>query len=59
VQAVETVATLMGGVLGWSQDDIQREIDAYTRRVEAERQSQQEPNDASADAARLAAPDLG
>jgi glycerol-3-phosphate dehydrogenase len=59
VQAVETVARLMGGVLGWSQSDIDREIDAYKSRVEAERKSQQASDDVTAEEARLAAVDLG
>ncbi|WP_212830837.1 glycerol-3-phosphate dehydrogenase/oxidase [Catellatospora sp. TT07R-123] len=59
VQASETVARLMGGVLGWSPDEIAEEIEVYGRRVQAERQSQQEPDDESADKVRLAAPDLG
>ncbi len=59
VQAAPLVARLMGGVLGWSDAEVEREIEVYTARVEAERQSQQEPDDESAEKVRLAAPDLG
>jgi glycerol-3-phosphate dehydrogenase len=59
VQAVQTVARLMGGVLGWSQQEIDREVDAYQQRVQAERQSQTAATDTAADSARLAATDLG
>lgn len=54
----EEVADLMGGVLGW--DDHQRasEVDHYIKRVEAERESQTMPDDATADAARMGAADV-
>ena len=51
-------AELMAGVLGWSADDIDREVTRYTTRVEAERASQEMTDDASADAARLQAPEV-
>ncbi|WP_059012956.1 glycerol-3-phosphate dehydrogenase/oxidase [Streptomyces specialis] len=50
-------ATLMAGVLGWTDAQIEREIEHYLKRVEAERQSQVQPDDRTADAARLGAPD--
>ncbi|HEY8700639.1 MAG TPA: glycerol-3-phosphate dehydrogenase/oxidase [Arthrobacter sp.] len=58
VSAVPVVAKLMGEVLGWS--DVQRdsEIKYYIARVEAERLSQQQPDDVSADAARLGVEDI-
>jgi glycerol-3-phosphate dehydrogenase len=59
VKAARTVAELMGGVLGWSDQDIDREVDAYEQRVQAERNSQAASDDEAADAARLAAVDLG
>ena len=59
LQAVETVARLMSGVLGWSEQETTREIDAYEQRVKAERKSQQATDDVAAEAARLAAIDLG
>ena len=59
VQSVRTVAELMGRVLGWSREDIDREVDAYEQRVLADRKSQQAGDDFTADTARLAAIDLG
>jgi glycerol-3-phosphate dehydrogenase len=48
----------MGAVLGWSEKDAKREVEHYRARVEAERRSQQEPEDQGADAVRTSAPDL-
>lgn len=56
--SVEHVASLMAGELGWSDDDRQREISHYLARVAAERDSQRQPDDATADAARLGAEDV-
>ena len=53
--AAEPAARLMAGVLGWDEEQVQREVQLYQDRVAAERNSQQQPDDASADAARLAA----
>ncbi|MCH1868689.1 glycerol-3-phosphate dehydrogenase/oxidase [Nocardioides sp. CFH 31398] len=58
VGAVEEVADLMGGVLDWSDEQKAVEIEHYRARVDAERQSQQMPDDETADAARLGAPDM-
>ncbi len=55
--AVE-VAELMGEVLGWSEEQRDREVDHYLKRVEAERESQTMPDDETADAARMGAPDV-
>jgi glycerol-3-phosphate dehydrogenase len=52
------VAGLMAGVLGWDDGTIEREVDHYLLRVEAERASQRQPDDQTADAARLGAPDI-
>jgi glycerol-3-phosphate dehydrogenase len=52
------VAELMGRVLGWDEATRRREIEHYLARVEAERQSQKMPDDLTADAARLGAPDV-
>jgi glycerol-3-phosphate dehydrogenase len=51
-------AALMGSVLGWDSAQQTREIDHYLARVEAERESQRMPDDLTADAARLGAPDV-
>jgi glycerol-3-phosphate dehydrogenase len=48
----------MGDVLGWDAARRTKEIDHYLARVEAERQSQTMPDDPTADAARLGAPDV-
>ncbi|KEF02496.1 glycerol-3-phosphate dehydrogenase [Streptomyces rimosus] len=51
-------AELMAPVLGWDADQIDREVQHYEKRVEAERESQRQPDDLTADAARLGAPDI-
>ncbi|QXE35152.1 glycerol-3-phosphate dehydrogenase/oxidase [Streptomyces sp. GMY02] len=51
-------AELMAPVLGWDKDKIEREVEYYEKRVEAERESQRQPDDQTADAARLGAPDI-
>jgi glycerol-3-phosphate dehydrogenase len=51
-------AALMGPELGWDQAQIEKEIEHYRVRVEAERESQEQPDDLTADAARLGAPDI-
>lgn len=48
----------MAPVLGWDSDQIDREVQYYEKRVEAERESQRQPDDLTADAARLGAPDI-
>jgi glycerol-3-phosphate dehydrogenase len=51
-------AELMAPVLDWDQEQIDREVAHYEKRVEAERESQLQPDDQTADAARLGAPDI-
>ncbi|TXS37583.1 glycerol-3-phosphate dehydrogenase, partial [Streptomyces sp. or43] len=51
-------AELMARVLGWDKGRIEREVAHYEKRVEAERESQRQPDDLTADAARLGAPDI-
>ena len=58
VAAAPEVADLVAPVLGWSPRDVAREVDHYCARVAAERESQTQPDDQSADAARLGAPDV-
>ena len=58
VDAAPIVAELMGEVLGWSAAQRAREIEHYEKRVSAERDAQRQPNDETADAARLGAPDI-
>ncbi|PXY37278.1 glycerol-3-phosphate dehydrogenase/oxidase [Prauserella flavalba] len=57
VDCAEQVAELMGEVLGWSAETTAHEVSVYRARVEAERDSQTQPNDESADARRSAAPE--
>lgn len=54
----QVVADLMAPLLGWSSEQIEREVSHYVARVDAERASQQQPDDATADAARLGAEDI-
>lgn len=56
--ASDEVAELMAGVLGWDSGTVERELAHYRARVEAELESQRMPDDRTADAARLGAPDV-
>ncbi|MGI8632155.1 MAG: glycerol-3-phosphate dehydrogenase/oxidase [Solirubrobacterales bacterium] len=56
--AAEVVGELMAEVLGWSAERTEREVTHYQARVGAERFSQRQHDDATADAARLGAPDV-
>jgi glycerol-3-phosphate dehydrogenase len=58
VASAPHVARLMATVLGWQPDFLAREVAHYEARVEAERESQRMPDDRTADAARLGAPDV-
>jgi glycerol-3-phosphate dehydrogenase len=58
VEAAGHVAELVAPVLGWDEATMTREIDHYRARVAAERESQQQADDLTADAARLGAPDV-
>jgi glycerol-3-phosphate dehydrogenase len=58
VECAEQVADIMAFVLGWSPDVRDAEVTAYRARIEAERASQALPDDASADQARTAVPDV-
>jgi glycerol-3-phosphate dehydrogenase len=58
VSAAPAVAELIAPVLGWSAAMIAREVEHYRARVDAERQSQRQLDDRTADAARLGAPDV-
>ncbi|HWD06548.1 MAG TPA: glycerol-3-phosphate dehydrogenase/oxidase [Amycolatopsis sp.] len=57
VDCAEQVARLAGEVLGWSAETIRHEVEVYTARVHAERESQSQPTDESAEALRIAAPE--
>jgi len=58
VSAAPAVAELIRGTLGWDDDQAKREVDHYLARVRAERDSQTKPDDDTAEAARLGAPEI-
>jgi glycerol-3-phosphate dehydrogenase len=58
VESAPQVAELMADVLGWDAERADREVRHYEARVAAERESQRMPDDRTADAARLGAPDV-
>ena len=57
-RSAREMAELMAPVLGWDEEQVEREVEHYEKRVEAERESQRQPDDLTADAARLGAPDI-
>jgi glycerol-3-phosphate dehydrogenase len=58
IGAAGEVARLVAPVLEWSQEQVDREVEHYRMRVEAERESQRMPDDETADAARMGAPEI-
>jgi glycerol-3-phosphate dehydrogenase len=58
VGAAEAAARLVAPILGWDEATIEREISFYLKRVQSERDSQDQPDDESADKVRLEAPDI-
>ncbi len=58
LEAARAAADLVAPVLGWDDDRRADEIAAYEARVAAERESQSEADDLTANAERLAAPDI-
>ena len=52
------VAEIVAPVLGWDGATIEREVEHYRKRVAAERDSQHQLDDQTADAARLGAPEV-
>jgi len=48
VSAAIPVASLMAPILGWSEEQQRKEVEHYLARVEAERASQQQPDDETA-----------
>jgi glycerol-3-phosphate dehydrogenase len=58
VAAAEEVAALVAPVLGWSDEQADNEVAHYRARVAAEIDSQEQPDDRTADAARLGASDV-
>ncbi|MFI7068212.1 glycerol-3-phosphate dehydrogenase/oxidase [Kribbella sp. NPDC050124] len=58
VGGAEAAARLVAPILGWDEATIEREVSVYLRRVQSERDSQDQPDDESADKVRLEAPDI-
>lgn len=58
VSAAPVAAALMADVLGWDEERTEHEVATYLKRVAAERASQEQPDDESADRIRLEAPDI-
>jgi len=56
--AARPTAAYMAEILGWDDATRAREIEHYEARVRAERESQAQPDDQTADAARVGAPDV-
>jgi glycerol-3-phosphate dehydrogenase len=56
--AAREAADLMAPVLGWTEEQKAKEVEHYQGRVAAERESQTMPDDATADSARMGAPDV-
>jgi glycerol-3-phosphate dehydrogenase len=54
----EEAAELLAGPLGWDDEQVKRELEYFTKRVEAERASQEVDNDQEAGAIRLGAPEI-
>ena len=57
VAAAEPAARIMGEVLGWDAGRITEEVELYRGRVDAERRSQEQPDDEAADRIRRSVPD--
>ncbi|MFB0833875.1 glycerol-3-phosphate dehydrogenase/oxidase [Arthrobacter halodurans] len=58
VAAAPEVARLMAPLLGWSDAQAEREVRHYLARVEAERASQEQPDDVTADRTRMNVEDI-
>ncbi|HVR77511.1 MAG TPA: glycerol-3-phosphate dehydrogenase/oxidase [Acidimicrobiia bacterium] len=58
LRAASEAAAVVAPILGWDQAVARREIEHYRARVEAELDSQRQPDDRTADAARMGAPDV-
>lgn len=58
VDSARAAAEIVAPVLGWGEEQTEREIAAYAARVAAEVESQKELEDSEANAERLAAPDV-
>jgi glycerol-3-phosphate dehydrogenase len=58
LRAAESICELVANTLEWNSEARERELSHYRSRVAAERESQEQRDDRTADAARLGAPDV-
>ncbi|WP_017558097.1 glycerol-3-phosphate dehydrogenase/oxidase [Nocardiopsis baichengensis] len=58
IAAAPEAAALMAGPLGWSSEQVEREVEYYRKRIEAERAAQEQDTDQEADAAQHGAPEV-
>ncbi len=58
IAAAEEAARLMAGPLGWDDAQVQREVEYYRKRMEAERAAQEQDTDQEADAVQHGAPEI-
>lgn len=58
LSAADAIVRIVAPHLGWSEEIIDRELEHYRARVAAEFDSQRQPDDRTADAARMGAPDV-
>ncbi|GAB2733862.1 glycerol-3-phosphate dehydrogenase [Salinifilum aidingensis] len=58
LSAAPRVARIMAPLLGWTDEQLEREVRHYTERVQAERAAQNAADDTAANGARLTAPDV-
>jgi len=58
LSASTLTAELIAPVLGWGSEQVAREVEYYRLRVAAERESQDQPDDRTADVTRLGAPEI-
>ncbi len=56
-ECARAVAEMMAPVLGWDDERTEKEVELYEGRVDAERRSQEQPDDESADEIRRSVPD--
>ncbi|MFC7329429.1 glycerol-3-phosphate dehydrogenase/oxidase [Marinactinospora rubrisoli] len=58
IAVAEEAAALMAEPLGWTEEQVKREVEYYRKRIEAERAAQEQENDHEADAVQHGAPDI-
>lgn len=58
IAVAEEAARLMADPLGWDEEQVRREVEYYSKRIEAEREAQEQDSDQEADAVQQGAPDI-